>query len=209
MLGRDVLPTVYFPNMKSFIAFFSFCAILALAGCASSSPEEQQPPPLVPSVARVDTLSDLSAVLPGQTEEEPAETALPAQAEAWSPRFVQTGLASGIMVEFTGIKKGKTLQAKFANIELRRYLHDSVAAGAVPPVSGPMKAQTTINNLHQAFFKVQPGRYVFRLTNPWADRKMIRDVEVREGAYSVLVNDVYAAWLRRTRQSADSSAAKE
>jgi hypothetical protein len=131
-----------------------------------------------------------------------------AEAEAWSPRYVQTGLASGIMVEFTGLKKGKTLQAKFANIELRRYLADSASQGALPPVSGPMRAQTTINNLHQAFFKVQPGRYFLRLTNPWADRRMVRGLEVKEGQYAVVANDVYAAWLRRTRQPADTSAVK-
>jgi hypothetical protein len=162
-------------------------------------------------VASADTLTDLAAVLSDQPDESLSETELMAQAEAWTPRYVQTGLASGIMVEFTGLKKGKTLQAKFANIELRRYLGDSATQASqvlLPPVSGPMRAQTTINNLHQAFFKVQPGRYLLRLTNPWADRRMVRNLEVKEGQYAVLANDVYTAWLRRTRQPADSSAVK-
>ena len=115
------------------------------------------------------------------------------------------------MLEFTGIKKGKTLNAKTANIELRRYIHDTLSASAGPlsnQLSGPMKAQAAVNNLHQAFFKVQPGTYFLRVTNPWADRKVIRDVVVRDGEYSVLSNDVYAAWLNRSKQLSDSTEAK-
>jgi hypothetical protein len=198
--------------MKPLVLACSIFALALFAGCSSSTRDEQRTPPPAPAPARLDTLSDLSAAVPDQPDDDTPEQELLESAQPWSPRFVQTGLASGIMVEFTGIKKGKTLQAKFANIELHRYLADTTApppAGTMPQVSGLMRTQATINNLHQAFFKVQPGKYFFRLTNPWADRRMIRDLEVREGAYSVLSNDVYAAWLRRTRQPADTSSVKE
>jgi hypothetical protein len=198
--------------MKLFLHSCAVAAALCILGCSSGVREERSAPtPPASPAAAADSLTDLAAVPSDQPEEPLPDTELMARAEVWSPRYVQTGLASGIMVEFTGLKKGKTLQAKFANIELRRCLGDSAALAArvaLPPVSGPMRAQTTINNLHQAFFKVQPGRYFLRLTNPWADRRMVRDLEVKDGQYAVLANDVYAAWLKRTRQAGDSASVK-
>lgn len=197
--------------MNASSRYLALFAVLAVIGCSSSEPEVRSPAPL-PQAVEIDTVSDLSAALPElQQEAEPPEAALLSRAVDWTPRFIQTGLASGIMVEFTGMKKGKTLQAKYANIELRRYLSDTAGArraGAAPALSGPMRAQANINNLHQAFFKIQPGTYFFRLTNPWADRTMTRGLVVREGEYSVQSNDVYAAWLRRTKQGLDSSAVR-
>jgi hypothetical protein len=197
--------------MDRFTAYCALAFAVALAGCSGSAPEERTAPTAAsaPPVVLTDTLSDLSAALPGQTQDdEILDQALLESASPWTPRYVPTGLASGVMLEFTGVKKGKTLNAKVANIELRRYLHDTVAApagGPLPALSGPMRTQAPINNLHQAFFKVQPGTYFLRVTNPWADRKVMRGVVVREGEYSVLSNDVYAAWLKRSRQRPDST----
>ena len=196
--------------MNRFIAYFAFVAVLELGGCSGSAPEERTVLPVAaPVVVQTDALSDLSAALPNQPqEEELPDAALLGSASPWTPRYVPTGLASGVMLEFTGVKKGKTLNAKVANIELRRCLRDTLAAqpgGALPALSGPMRTQAPINNLHQAFFKIQPGTYFLRVTNPWADRRVVRGVVVREGEYSVLSNDVYAAWLRRSRQLTDST----
>ncbi len=200
--------------MKRFIPFCALATALAFAGCSSSVPEVHATPlpAAISAITQADTLFDLSASLPGQpaSEDLPDQTLLET-ASPWTPRFVQTGLASGVMLEFTGIKKGKTLNAKSANIELRRYLHDTLSGhpgSLAAQLSSPMKAQAALNNLHQAFFKVQPGTYFLRVTNPWADRKMIRDVVVRDGEYSVLSNDVYAAWVKRAKQLSDSTGAK-
>lgn len=79
------------------------------------------------------------------------------------------------MVEFTGMKKGKPLNARFACIE--------VGQAGLPDVK---TYTTTINPLRQAFFEITPGVYTVHQTRAWADQSSIRDLRVKEGHYSVL-----------------------
>ncbi len=125
------------------------------------------------------------------------------------------------MVEFTGLKKTAQLNARYAFIELRRLPAEIAPAPKTaspvgylenrPPVEAPRAAdaepmlfRTTINDLRQAFFNVPPGKYFFRQTKDWADRSVIRNLEVREGHYSVIRIDVFNAWSAKMKQLSES-----
>ena len=86
------------------------------------------------------------------------------------------------MVEFTGMKNNKPPNARNSSIELQKYPIDST--GARP--SSVITSTSIINDIGQAFFKVTPGVYLVRHTKNWADKSYIRDVEVREGSYSII-----------------------
>lgn len=94
----------------------------------------------------------------------------------WVPRFVSTGVSSGIMIEYTGFKTDKPVNARFAFLEIADLDKDS----------GFVELRTRINDLRQAFFTVDPGQYIVRHVTPWAEQKFFRDVTVKEGEYSII-----------------------
>jgi hypothetical protein len=193
--------------MKSILPYILGVSLIVLTGCGSSLEHVNNTRPGNESEnENLQTNSDVSASLPHNSSEQKMELSPFENAKPWNPRFIQTGLASGVMIEFTGMKKGKKLSAKYANLELTRYLPDTTihSKPKTPLLDKPVRLQTTINDLQQAFFKVSPGKYLARLTNDWGDRSYIRDLEVKEGEYSVITNDVYAPWLR-TKQLSDST----
>jgi hypothetical protein len=177
---------------------------LILAGCTSSSND------LAVKNAELSpvTSEDTSANAPEANSPEPATHVSPMK--SWTPKYIQTGLASGIMVEFTGVKKDKPLHARYAGIELRRYPAASDPADHAPDRASnqltlnaqgndfvpapfdvdraePIVLTTSINDVKQAFFKVPPGAYVFRQAREWADQSYIGGVIVRDGSYSVIM----------------------
>lgn len=173
---------------------------LILAGCSSSSNDLGVKNAELASAPSEDT----SANTPVESALEPA-TRIPPM-KSWTPKYIQTGLASGIMVEFTGVKKDKPLHARYAGIELRRYPdaadpaasastqltlneqgNDFVPAPFDVDRAEPIILTTNINDVKQAFFKVPPGAYVFRQTREWADQGYIGGVIVRDGSYSVIM----------------------
>ena len=172
--------------------------ILMCAGCSSSSHDVAGKEPDIISPVTDDPPPARAADTAAE-----AVTRIP-PLKSWAPKYIQTGLASGIMVEFTGVKKDKPLHARFAGIELRRYPTDAGERSAnqltlnqpgndfVPPAfdierAEPIVLNTTINDVKQAFFKVPPGKYVMRQTKEWADQSYIGGVIVREGNYSVIM----------------------
>ncbi len=94
----------------------------------------------------------------------------------WIPRYVSTGISSGIMVEYTGFKSDKPVNARYAFLELAQPDNDSTF--------GEMR--TRINDLRQAFFTLPPGTYIVRHTTPWAEQKFIGNVTVKDGEYSII-----------------------
>ncbi len=117
---------------------------------------------------------------------------------AWTPRYITTGISTGIMVEFGGMKKGKAVNARYAILDVWRFpvvtggtgerhsadLHTDSSASAF------VRLFATINDLRQAFFKASAGRYVIRHVTSWADERYVRDVIVREGSYSIVTINV-------------------
>ncbi len=174
------------------LAITAFC----ISGCAWFSSKE--PVKTADAVPLVMAEKVAPRPLP-QVEIEKNAEPVP-QVKSWTPRFIATGLACGIMIEFTGVKKDKPLHARYAGLELRRFPADpgSMADNIKQPASitsiassdplhrDPLLLSTTINDAKQAFFKVPPGKYLLRQTKEWADQTYIRDVEVREGNYSVI-----------------------
>ena len=173
-------------------ALIAACLGILIAGCAS--------PQHISAVQTTDTsataLDDPPKAPDAEKQKSSADTSV--LMKSWSPKFVATGLASGIMVEFTGVKKDKPLHARYAGIELRKYAdapagEEAAAPGDQPAINGndllnvqPVIYNSTINDVKQAFFKVPPGRYVLRQTKDWAARDFISGVIVREGSYSVI-----------------------
>ena len=94
----------------------------------------------------------------------------------WIPRYVSTGVSSGIMVEFTGFKTDKPVNAKYSFIEIAEADSDTTFS----------EMRTQINDLRQAFFTVPPGRYIVRHVTTWADQRFFRDVVVTDGSYSIV-----------------------
>lgn len=186
---------------------------LAIIGCSSTPKEITREKP-----ASTDAI--VHEVRTAAKEVLPPETSPFSQARRWSKRFIQTGVASGIMIEFSGIKKDKSLHALYSAIELWRYPLDtmrvqehfslsvdgktSTADPKAKGVPGFVTLTTKINDLRQAFFKVSPGKYLLRQTKSWADQSYVRDVEVLEGNYSILQIDVYTPWLAKTKQLSES-----
>lgn len=161
---------------------FKYFAIIAfftslLAGCSTSQRE----------AVRETSLPQPETEIEETTEFQGVEDSLPtpqllANARTWSPQFIATGFASGIMIEFTGLKKNAELRARYAGIELQPISQDSTGLQLPPSIT----LTTTINDLRQAFFKVRPGKYLLRQTREWAEQSYVRDIEVKEGSYSIV-----------------------
>lgn len=181
-----------------------FACFLVIAGCASSSRQA--------AVSSRDTSNAISKepVEPMIGDTVGDSTSRSLQMKAWQQKFIPTGLASGIMIEFTGVKKDKPLHARYAGIELRRYpssplnetpsgkqlasIHQEARSTAEPfdvLRLEPFSLSATINDVKQAFFKVPPGKYILRQTKEWADQGFFGDVIVREGNYSVVIIPVH------------------
>lgn len=183
-----------------------YCCLLVVAiffGCGSSSQRATSPPSV-----QQEPKKDELALSPTPPERVASATE---HARKWNPQFVSTGGSSGIMAEFTGVKKDKKLRARYSAIELWDQSPDSAAGRDTTSNSRKgtsIKLIASINDLRQAFFKVKPGTYLFRHTRLWADTSYIRDIEVREGNYSVIKIDVYSSWSSKSRQLSDTSEEK-
>jgi hypothetical protein len=162
--------------------------VALLAGCSSS----HQAPVMEAPVASA-AVTPMQA--PVDTPVVAVEDPVPAITEkTWKPKFIPTGFASGIMVEFTGLKNNATLHAHFASLELNPQsagvnpgTNASVNSDTPPPIQeASFRLTATINDLRQAFFKVTPGLYHIRQTKDWAEDTLVKNVEVREGSYSVV-----------------------
>ena len=105
------------------------------------------------------------------------------------------------MVEFTGLKQDAKLNARYAGVELRRAVPDTSLAAT-------FTLTTTINDLRQAFFKVPPGVYFLRQTRAWAEQSYIREVEVREGNYSVITIGVLNPRAPKAQPASDTNGNK-
>ncbi len=94
----------------------------------------------------------------------------------WVPRYIPSGFATGIMIEFKGVKEGKTLNAQFSILQCARLDLDTTF----------QRLYSKINDLRQAFFSLPAGTYMIRHSTPWADQSIICDVTVLNGKYSVI-----------------------
>lgn len=187
--------------------------LCTLISCGPSTKEE---------LRREQTIPPQSPILTdGQTAPSPKESVPPTETtRKWNPKFISTGDASGIMVQFIGLKKNAQLNARYAFIELRRLPENLPAAQSSTPVGylenrppaeipkisegDPTILRSTINDLRQAFFNVPPGKYSFRQAKEWADRSIVMNLEVREGHYSVIRVDVFNAWSTKLKQLSES-----
>jgi hypothetical protein len=158
------------------------------AGCTTATRESTQ------SASPADEyLSERGSSPNASLQLEPARAAVEEGervAVPWKPKFIPTGLSSGVMIEFTGMKKDRPVNARFASIELQQA--GSSAGGKV--------YTSTINSLRQAFFKVPPGTYTLRQIKAWADPVVVRDLVVQEGQYSLLYIAVLNPRTARTRE---------
>lgn len=179
--------------------------LAALAGCSTSTLDavKGDPPPMPDS-------ADVQAARPAPIR---ADSAALSAMRPWTGHFIPTGSACGIMIEFTGIKKNKQLNARYCTVELQRYPIPEIDGDSLqPPASGfseglkTLSLTSPINDLRQAFFKVPPGTYLVRQTRDWADRSIVRNVEVRDGNYSIIFIDVFQAWSARARQMSQTPA---
>ena len=168
--------------------------LVACAGCSKSTLETAKNDPPAPMLTIDRELPKPSPVR--------IDSAALSRMKPWRPHFIPTGSACGIMVEFTGLKKNKQLNARFCTLELQRWGADtSVADSLSSPLTGSKIVSLTspINDLRQAFFKVSPGIYLVRQTREWADRSYFRNVEVQDGSYSIMFIDVFQAWSARAK----------
>jgi hypothetical protein len=166
-------------------------------GCSSSRNEAVHQPLHDQERAAV---QESTAVLDADAALPPTPEALK-NARTWTPQFIPTGFASGIMVEFTGLKQNAKLNARFAGIELQRSVQDT-------SLPATLTLTTTINDLRQAFFKVRPGVYLLRQTKAWAEQSYIRAVEVREGNYSVITIGVLNPRTAKVQSASDTNDTK-
>src|SRR5260221_3540481 len=138
--------------------YLLICTLLGI-GCGSSSHET------ISSVlsSRPEVREETPVSAPSQSIEEAPQIQ---SMKAWSPHFIQTGLSSGIMVEFTGLKKDAPLKARYSSIELKRVTTaaNENSQNIIGDQTGVITLNTTINNLRQAFYKVPPGKYIVRHT---------------------------------------------
>jgi len=169
--------------------------ILLLTGCSSSHKEAaKESPQQQPEVVFQDSTDFI------ETETTPPPS--PSQGIfLWQPRFIATGSASGIMVEFTGLKQTAKLNARYAGIEIIMIGKDS-SATSLPTT---FNLTTMINDLRQAFFKVPPGTYRVRQTKAWAEQSNIHNVEVREGNYSVISIKVFNPRSQKIKRVSDTN----
>ncbi len=165
-----------------------------LFGACSSPPPVVSRLPSVPRVPIVQTPHTLPPVA-----RHPIAASFDTM-RAWTPRYITTGISTGIMVEFSGMKKGKQLNARYAILDVWRCPNGPATGGVVHPAAAPgdsgesafVRLFATINDLRQAFFQTSAGRYMIRHTTPWADQRYIRDVIVRPGSYSIVTVGVLA-----------------
>jgi len=182
--------------MKSKHYLLFTTVILLFTGCSSSHKETvKEPPQQQPEIVFQDS-SDFI-----ETEAPPPPSPSTQGVPSWQPRFIATGSASGIMVEFTGLKPTAKLNARYAGIEILRIGQDSSATSL--PIT--FNLTTTINDLRQAFFKVPPGTYLVRQTKVWAEQSNIQNVEVREGNYSVITIKVFNPSAQKIKQVSDTN----
>lgn len=80
------------------------------------------------------------------------------------------------MIEFTGFKSEKPVNAKYSYLEYGQLDNDTTFT--------QMRSQ--INDLRQAFFTLPPGRYIIHHVTPWAEQHFISNVIVRDGQYSII-----------------------
>jgi hypothetical protein len=99
---------------------------------------------------------------------------------SWTPRFISTGISTGIMVEFTGFRTDKPVNAKYSYLEFGETDNDSTF----------LQTRSQINDLRQAFFSLPPGRYIIRHITPWAEQRFIGNVMVRDEEYSIITVNV-------------------
>jgi hypothetical protein len=155
-------------------------AFALLAGCSTSrqSPAAERTTAAVPEAPPAVVID---TALPAPEDPVPA-----VEERTWKPKFIPTGFASGVMLEFTGMKKDATLHAHFASLEFLPQ-PGGTNADLQKTIQEPATRMTaTINDLRQAFFKVSPGIYHIRQTKDWAEQTLIKNVEVRDGSYSVV-----------------------
>jgi hypothetical protein len=170
-------------NFKFVCAFFIF-SLLTLSGCSHSTKITQ-------SRNEGDNVSAL-------TKSDLADSLFAGrkiQDRPWQSRFIPTGFACGLMVEFTGLKKDAQLNARYCSVELVPASHTDTSGVQLKPLT----LTTQINDLNQAFFKVPPGEYTFRQLKEWADQSRVMALHIREGNYSVITLDVYQPWLDKNK----------
>jgi hypothetical protein len=178
-------------NFTRPVAIFLFGVLLA--GCSSSRREAIRNPAEEQSAG---SSKDSSRGV--DLQDNPPVSEVPKPVRAWKPRFLPTGSASGIMIEFKGVKKNATLRTRYAGIEVQRFASDTSAPRS-------LTFSASINDLRQAFFKIRPGKYVVRQVKDWADRSYFRDIEVKEGSYSILTIDVINPGAPRGSELSDTS----
>ncbi len=103
----------------------------------------------------------------------------------WHPRYVTTGISTGIMVDYNGMKKGRLVQARYAILDTWKCGYASPPRAELD-ASAFTRTLKRINDVGQAFFAVPPGRYIVRHAADWGDQTYLRDVIVREGSYSII-----------------------
>src|SRR5262249_53539587 len=178
-----------------FTYFNIFIILIFISGCSSSHQEatNRSPAQLQEPVAQEQPAPESEPLAPAPD--------LLSEARRWTPQFIPTGFASGIMLEFTGLKSSAKLNARYSGIELARMKPDS----SLPPV---LKLTSTINDLRQAFFRVRPGLYLVRQTRAWAEQTVVKEVEVRDGNYSVVMFDVINPRAPKAQTLTDSNSTR-
>jgi hypothetical protein len=153
---------------------------VALSGCHHSG-----------QLQRSDTFAQATSTEPAYVTVTrfPVDTLQP-----WNPKYIQTGASSGIMVEFTGLKKDRPLNAHYALIQVWR---DSLLGDT----SRPQTLLSQINEFHQAFFPLAPGTYLMRQMKEWADRSIFQNVVVKEDHYAIVPLDVAGPWKQRSKDA--------
>ncbi|HTK81826.1 MAG TPA: hypothetical protein VL633_06000 [Bacteroidota bacterium] len=176
-----------------FTYFYILIILIFISGCSSSHQDAPTRSQSQDPVAQDQPVQESEPLAPVPD--------LLSEARQWTPQFIPTGFASGIMLEFTGLKANAKLNARYSGIELARMRPDS----SLPPV---LKLTSTINDLRQAFFKVRPGLYLVRQTRAWAEQTVVKEVEVRDGSYSVVMFDVLNPRAPKSQTLTDSNSTR-
>jgi hypothetical protein len=161
----------------------SFFTGLLAAGCISSAPpvEPLPSPPVIIQLALRPAPGDV-----------PRLCASPDPTILWIPKYIITGISSGLMVEYLNLPRTPA-QVRRAVIDAwrtdipvsssrkqRNIERDSLGSTAFQRISA------AVNGLGQAFIPLRPGTYMVRQLSPWAEQIYTREVLVRDGSYSVL-----------------------